>query len=168
MLEFVIKNKKQPFFLYYPTVLPHLPLQAPKEDIEEYKGLWPETPYNGRSYQPHPTPRACYAAMISFLDKQIGRLMALLKNLNLDRNTIVMFTSDNGSTHLRSQVDYDFFDSVSENCGATVRPDATQGSQQSTQKNNKHVWEKIPNWRQRMIENTASKRSRRLGSQQCN
>ena len=112
MLEFVIKNKKQPFFLYYPTVLPHLPLQAPKEDIEEYKGLWPETPYNGRSYQPHPTPRACYAAMISFLDKQIGRLMALLKNLNLDRNTIVMFTSDNGSTHLRSQVDYDFFDSV--------------------------------------------------------
>lgn len=112
MLEFVSKNKKQPFFLYYPTVLPHLPLQAPKEDIEEYKGLWPETPYNGRSYQPHPTPRACYAAMISFLDKQIGRLMALLKNLNLDRNTIVMFTSDNGSTHLRSQVDYDFFDSV--------------------------------------------------------
>ena len=112
MLEFVSKNKKQPFFLYYPTVLPHLPLQAPKEDIEEYKGLWPETPYNGRSYQPHPTPRACYAAMISFLDKQIGRLMAFLKNLNLDRNTIVMFTSDNGSTHLRSQVDYDFFDSV--------------------------------------------------------
>ena len=112
MLEFVSKNKQQPFFLYYPTVLPHLPLQAPKEDIEEYKGLWPETPYNGRSYQPHPTPRACYAAMISFLDKQIGRLMALLKNLNLDRNTIVMFTSDNGSTHLRSQVDYDFFDSV--------------------------------------------------------
>lgn len=112
MLEFVSKNKKQPFFLYYPTVLPHLPLQAPKEDIEEYKGLWPETPYNGRSYQPHPTPRACYAAMISFLDKQIGRLIALLKNLNLDRNTIVMFTSDNGSTHLRSQVDYDFFDSV--------------------------------------------------------
>ena len=112
MLEFVSKNKKQPFFLYYPTVLPHLPLQVPKEDIEEYKGLWPETPYNGRSYQPHPTPRACYAAMVSFLDKQIGRLMALLKNLNLDRNTIVMFTSDNGSTHLRSQVDYDFFDSV--------------------------------------------------------
>ena len=68
MLEFVSKNKKQPFFLYYPTVLPHLPLQAPKENIEEYKGLWPETPYNGRSYQPHPTPRACYAAMISFLD----------------------------------------------------------------------------------------------------
>ena len=112
MLDFVSKNNRNPFFLYYPTVLPHLPLQVPEEDLKQYKGLWPETPYNGRSYQPHPTPKACYAAMISFFDKQIGRLVSRLKRLDLDNNTIILFTSDNGTTHLRSQVDYDFFESV--------------------------------------------------------
>jgi len=112
MLKFVRENSDNPFFLYYPTVLPHLPLQVPEEELKQYRGLWPETPYSGRSYQPHPTPKACYAAMISFLDRQVGRLMSLLKQLNLDRNTIVLFISDNGTTHLRSQVDYDFFESV--------------------------------------------------------
>ena len=112
MLKFVRENSDNPFFLYYPTVLPHLPLQVPEEELKQYRGLWPETPYSGRSYQPHPTPKACYAAMISFLDRQIGRLMSLLKQLDLDRNTIVLFISDNGTTHLRSQVDYDFFESV--------------------------------------------------------
>ncbi|HQM34279.1 MAG TPA: sulfatase-like hydrolase/transferase, partial [Candidatus Hydrogenedentes bacterium] len=44
--------------------------------------------------------------------KQVGRLFALLKELGLDNNTIVFFTSDNGTTHLVEQVDYEFFDSV--------------------------------------------------------
>jgi arylsulfatase A len=112
MLKFVRDHKDKPFFLYYPTVLPHLALQAPQEDIDEYKGKWPETPYTGKSYLPHPTPRSCYAAMISFIDKQVGRLMKLLKELGLDDNTIVFFTSDNGTTFLKEQVDYEFFNSV--------------------------------------------------------
>ena len=110
MLKFVRKNKDQPFFLYYPMVLPHLALQAPEEDIARYRAnQWPETPYEGDRYQHHPTPRACYAAMISFADKQVGRLMALLKELDLDENTIVLFTSDNGTTMLKDEVDYEFF-----------------------------------------------------------
>ncbi|HNZ19521.1 MAG TPA: arylsulfatase [Candidatus Hydrogenedentes bacterium] len=112
MLQFVRDHKDEPFFLYYPTVIPHLALQVPEEELAPYKGLWEETPYTGESYQPHPTPRACYAAMISFMDKQVGRLFALLKELGLDNNTIVFFTSDNGTTHLVEQVDYEFFDSV--------------------------------------------------------
>jgi len=111
-LDFVRQNKDQPFFLYYPTVIPHLALQVPEADLAEYKGQFPETPYNGKSYLPHDTPKACYAAMISFLDRQVGRLMALLKELQLDENTVVLFTSDNGTTHLKEQVDADFFDSV--------------------------------------------------------
>jgi len=111
-LDFVRQNKDNPFFLYYPTVIPHLALQAPEEELAQYKGQFPETPYNGKSYQPHDTPKACYAAMISFLDKQVGRLMALLKELGLDENTVALFTSDNGTTHLKEQVDYEFFDSV--------------------------------------------------------
>lgn len=112
MVSFVRDNRDKPFFLYYPTVLPHLALQAPQADIDAYLGQWPETPYQGRSYLPHPTPRSCYAAMISFVDKQVGRLMALLNELDLDKDTIVFFTSDNGTTHLKGQVDYDFFASV--------------------------------------------------------
>jgi len=114
MLEFVRQHKDEPFFLYYPTVIPHLALQVPEEDLEQYRGKWPETPYKKGSYQPHPTPKACYAAMISFMDRQVGRLMALLKELGLDDNTIVFFTSDNGTTFLKAQVDYEFFDSVGE------------------------------------------------------
>jgi arylsulfatase len=114
LLRFVEENHDEPFFVYYPTVIPHLALQAPQEDIDAYNGEWEETPYNGKSYQPHPTPRACYAAMITFMDKQMGRLFALLKELGVDDNTIVLFTSDNGSSHLKEQVDYEFFDSVGE------------------------------------------------------
>lgn len=112
MLKFIRQNKDKRFFVYYPTVLPHLALQAPQEDIDQYKGKWPETPYKGKSYLPHPTPRACYAAMISFMDRQVGRIMKLLKELNLEDDTVVFFTSDNGTTHLREQVDYEFFNSV--------------------------------------------------------
>lgn len=111
MLKFVKENHKKPFFVYYPTVIPHLALQAPQEDIDAYLGQWEETPYTGKSYLPHPTPRACYAAMITFMDKQMGRLFALLKELKIDDNTIVLFTSDNGTTYL-DQVDFTFFDSV--------------------------------------------------------
>lgn len=113
LLKFVESNHDKPFFVYYPTVIPHLPLQAPQEDIDTYLGEWEETPYTGKSYLPHPAPRACYAAMITFMDKQMGRLFAKLKELGIDDNTIVIFTSDNGATFLK-QVDYEFFDSVGE------------------------------------------------------
>lgn len=112
MLKFVRENQNQPFFLYFPTVIPHLPLQVPEDELEQYEGQWSEIPYEGKSYLPHPKPRAAYAAMISFMDKQVGRLMTLLKELGLDENTIVLFTSDNGTTHLEKQVDFDFFNSV--------------------------------------------------------
>ncbi|MHC4170074.1 MAG: sulfatase-like hydrolase/transferase [Planctomycetota bacterium] len=112
MLEFIRDNRNRRFFVYYPSILPHLALQAPQEDIDQYKGRWPETPYEGKSYLPHPTPKACYAAMISFLDKQVGRITRLLKDLDLENDTIVFFTSDNGTTYLKGQVDYEFFESV--------------------------------------------------------
>lgn len=112
LLEFIRDNRQRPFFAYYPTVIPHLALQVPEEELEQYKGKWDETPYTGKSYLPHPTPRAAYAAMITFMDKQVGRLMALLDELDLSDNTIVFFTSDNGTTMLKAQVDYEFFESV--------------------------------------------------------
>lgn len=112
MLEWVDAQGDQPFFLYYPTVIPHLPLQVPDEYLEEYEGMWEETPYTGDRYQPHPTPRAAYAAMITFMDAQVGRLLKLLQQKGLEENTVVLFTSDNGATLLNDQVDVEFFNSV--------------------------------------------------------
>ncbi len=112
LLSFIRQNKDEPFFAYYPTVIPHPALQVPNIELEAYEGQWTETPYTGKSYLPHSKPRAAYASMITFMDRQIGRVMALLKDLNLDENTIVFFTSDNGTTMLKKQVDYEFFNSV--------------------------------------------------------
>src|SRR5437868_3210565 len=65
-----------------------------------------------KGYQPHPTPRAAYAAMITRMDRDVGRLMALLKDSGLDGNTLVIFTSDNGPTFVTGGADSAFFKSA--------------------------------------------------------
>ncbi len=96
-LEFVRENKSRPFFLFYPTTVPHLALQVPADSLQEFEGRFPETPYpGGRGYLPHRTPRAAYAAMITRMDREVGRVLDLVKELGLDENTIFVFTSDNG------------------------------------------------------------------------
>jgi len=109
--EFIRQNKDRPFFLFYTTTLVHLALHVPEEDLKPYLGLWPETPFTGDGYTPHRTPRAAYAAMVSRLDRDVGRLLALLEELGLEKDTIVFFSSDNGTTHT-SEVDAKFFQSV--------------------------------------------------------
>lgn len=98
-LAFIKKHKNKPFFLYLPYTGPHVALQAPDEAVQEYIGKFNETPYYGeRGYAPCKYPLSTYAAMITYFDKQVGRILALLKELKLDNNTIVMFSSDNGTT----------------------------------------------------------------------
>jgi arylsulfatase A-like enzyme len=78
---------------------------------------WEDPPFTrsgGYGYTPHFTPRAAYAAMITRMDRYVGRLLTLLDELGLRDNTIVIFSSDNGTTHLKQEVDYEFFDSVGE------------------------------------------------------
>jgi len=114
-LSFVRANRDQPFFLYYPTVIPHLALMVPDEDLEQYhREGWQETPFTARkrrSYTPHKTPRAGYAAFITKMDTFVGRILNLIDELGLRENTIVVFSSDNGATYL-PEVDYQFFESV--------------------------------------------------------
>jgi arylsulfatase A-like enzyme len=97
--EFVRDNKDRPFFCYVPTTVPHLALQAPEDSLAEYRGkLGDDPPYKGgRGYLPHFTPHAAYAAMITRMDAEVGRMMALVKELGLDERTIFVFTSDNGA-----------------------------------------------------------------------
>jgi arylsulfatase len=95
--DFVRANKDRPFFLYYATTVPHLALQVPADSLAEYASQFPETPYRGsRGYLPHRQPRAAYAAMITRMDSDVGRLLTLIKSLGLEERTIVVFTSDNG------------------------------------------------------------------------
>jgi len=111
-LSFITENKDNPFFMYYASPLPHLPLQAPKEFVDKYRILFgDEEPYLGeRGYFPNRYPRATYAAMISYLDYQLGELIEKLKELDIYDNTIIIFSSDNGPTYTGG-VDFDFFES---------------------------------------------------------
>ena len=115
-LEFIREHRDRPFFLYYPTVIPHVALHVPDEDLKPYLRLgWIDPPFTraaGYGYTPHFKPRAAYAAMITRLDTYVGRILDQLKALSLEKETIVVFTSDNGTTHLKAEVDYDFFQSV--------------------------------------------------------
>lgn len=100
VLNFARDNKDKPFFLYWPTTVPHLALQVPDDSLKEYLGMWDDPPYKGgNGYLPHFKPRAAYAAMITRMDREIGRLMKLVMDLGLDEETIFVFTSDNGPLH---------------------------------------------------------------------
>jgi arylsulfatase len=108
-LKFIRDNKNKPFFLYAPFTIPHLALQVPEDSLAEYVGKWDDPPYDGgKGYLPHPTPRAAYAAMITRMDRSVGRMMALLKELGLDDNTLVIFASDNGGAFGEVTKDFDF------------------------------------------------------------
>ncbi len=111
-MEFIRQNRRVPFFLYLAYPIPHLALQVPEDSLAEYRDSFPETPYLGdRGYLPHPQPRAAYAAMITRMDRDIGRILALLQELGLDKDTLVLFSSDNGPTYTGG-ADTDFFESA--------------------------------------------------------
>ncbi len=112
-LAFVAAPRERPFFLYYALALPHLALQVPEDEVDAYRGAFDDPPYDGRrGYRAHPSPRAAYAAMITRIDRDVGLLVARLRELGLDRDTLVLFTSDNGPTHDVGGVDTGFFDSA--------------------------------------------------------
>jgi len=111
-LNFIDENKDRPFFLYYPTPIPHVSLQAPPNWVEKYhQEFGDEKPYLGeKGYLPNRYPHATYAAMISYLDNQVGQLIQKLEDLGILENTIIIFTSDNGATYAGG-ADTPWFDS---------------------------------------------------------
>ncbi|MAT72491.1 MAG: arylsulfatase [Planctomycetaceae bacterium] len=112
-LQFIRDHKDEPFFLYLPLVIPHLSIQVPEESLQEYAGQIPETPYEHRGYLKHPTPHAAYAAMITHMDRDIGKIVDLVDQLGLGPDTLIMFTSDNGPAYDRlGGSDSEFFNSA--------------------------------------------------------
>lgn len=119
-LKFIRKNKNRRFFLYLPFTEPHVAMHPPVESVNAYPKEWDEKPYRGESgYLPHPRPRAGYAAMISDLDRHVGAVVKELRDAGILDQTLIVFTSDNGTTHRGGPgkpgiggVDADFFNST--------------------------------------------------------
>lgn len=104
--SFVRENRDNEFFLMWTTTFPHSALQAPDEMVDYYVDKFAkeygvtETPvYNGKGYFPCRYPKATYAAMITYFDQQVGKLVEELKRLGIYDDTIIMISSDNGPTH---------------------------------------------------------------------
>lgn len=112
-LSFVERNQDRSFFLYYASPIPHVPLQAPGKWVEYYRQKFgPEPPYTGdNGYFPCQYPHATYAAMISYLDEQVGDLVDKLKSLGIFDKTLIIFSSDNGPTYVGG-ADTQFFNSA--------------------------------------------------------
>ncbi|WP_017446526.1 arylsulfatase [Gayadomonas joobiniege] len=110
-LNYIKTHKDGRFFMYLAYAGPHAALQAPQDLINEYN--FDETPYTGEThgnYVPQLKPRAARAAMITHIDQGVGRLLDLLKDLNIDKDTLIIFTSDNGPS-FEGGADLDFFNS---------------------------------------------------------
>lgn len=111
-IKFIERSKDKPFFLWWTTPLPHVSLQAPAEWIEYYhKRFGNEKPFAGNHYTPARYPHATYAAMIGYVDDQIGKIVQKLKDEGVYDNTIIIFTSDNGPSP-EGGVDSPWFDSA--------------------------------------------------------
>ena len=113
LISFIDQNKEQPFYLYWASPIPHVPLQAPEEWVNYYvEKFGKEEPYLGENgYYPARYPRATYAAMISYLDANVGKLVQRLEDLGIYENTIIIFSSDNGPT-FNGGTDSPWFDSA--------------------------------------------------------
>jgi arylsulfatase A-like enzyme len=119
-LGFVERNKGGPFFLYLAYTTPHANNERTKAD-----GNGMEVPDMGQyADRDWPTPEKCKAAMISRMDADIGKLLAKLKELKIDEDTIVFFTSDNGP-HKEGGNDPRFFNSSGGLCG--IKRDLYEG-----------------------------------------
>ena len=111
-IQFIKDNKDKPFFAMLTYTLPHAELNLPHDSIYKmYENQFEEKPYNSKyGYYPSEKPKASFAAMVTKLDFYVGQVLEELKRQGLDKNTLVIFSSDNGP-HREGGADPDFFKS---------------------------------------------------------
>ena len=102
----------RPFFVYLNYTVPHAELRVPDDSLEAFRGKFAERPFANPTadstpvgarpespslgYRSQPQPHAAFAAMITRMDRDIGRLVDRLGQRGIDRRTLVLFVSDNG------------------------------------------------------------------------
>ncbi len=118
--RFYQKHKDNPFFLMLTFTIPHAELAAPEDSMKLYEGIEETKPWGNIKahyrierksyglYNACEKPRQTFAAMVSRLDRDVGRLLDLLGELKIDEETLVMFSSDNGP-HFEGGADPPFF-----------------------------------------------------------
>jgi len=116
-LEFIKDNKDAPFFLYVPFTLPHAELIVPDSLLKKFQKedgtslLEPEQEFKKKgNYDDQSQPHAAFAAMVSKLDSDVGKIVALVKTLGLEDDTYIFFSSDNGP-HKEGGADPVYFNS---------------------------------------------------------
>jgi len=110
--EFIRENKENPFFVFFAITIPHAAMHAPESYVAPFRKQFPQFEdkigkYKGPEVK---NPVAAFAGMMTQLDDGIGQLLDLLDQLEIDENTLVMLTSDNGP-HKEGGHQPDFFDS---------------------------------------------------------
>ncbi|MES2178291.1 MAG: arylsulfatase [Gemmatimonadota bacterium] len=110
--SFISRSDNRPFFVYLNYTVPHAELRVPDESLAPFIGRFPERPFANPAadarptgsradapslgYRSQPTPRAAFAGMITRMDRDIGRLVDLVRTRGIERQTLVLFVSDNG------------------------------------------------------------------------
>ena len=123
---FIERADARPFFVYLNYTVPHAELRVPEDAVAPFNGKFPEKPFvNAKAdavpsgsrpdtpslgYRSQPTPHAAFAAMVTRMDRDIGRLVDLLAARGMEQRTLILFTSDNGP-HREGGADPDFFNS---------------------------------------------------------
>ena len=124
---FVARDDPRPFFVYLNYTVPHAELRVPDDSVAPFKGRFPEQPFANATadekrtgaradvpslgYRSQPAPRAAFAAMVTRMDRDIGRLAEVLRERGLERRTLLLFISDNGP-HREGGADPVFFKSA--------------------------------------------------------
>lgn len=111
-LDYLRAEHAAPFFCFVSITIPHHEWTAPKSAIAPYLGKFPEVrpEFNWREgYETPDAPHATLAGMISCMDQGVGQILDVLKEKGIEKNTLVLFTSDNGPDHYTIP-DPDFFD----------------------------------------------------------
>jgi arylsulfatase A-like enzyme len=123
-IAFVERADSRPFFLYLNYTVPHAELRVPEDSLKPFAGKFEEKPFVNEKadarqagwrdvslgYRSQPTPRAAFAAMVTRMDRDVGRIVDRLRARGLDRRTLVLVTSDNGP-HREGGADPAFFNS---------------------------------------------------------
>ncbi|MDP6525436.1 MAG: arylsulfatase [Kiritimatiellia bacterium] len=122
-VKWITQHKEKPFFLYLTFTIPHAELIVPEDSMKPYEGIEERKPWGNPKadyrierkqwglYNPCEKPHQTFAGMVSRMDRDVGRILDLLKELKIDENTLVMFSSDNGP-HSEGGADPRFFNSA--------------------------------------------------------